>query len=185
MRLVNPYPYSTVLSETLLLAEARIPGLLGCPAFSLSRIDDATLQGWNEQWRPHMPQGQAWSDWDWREEMSCWRGRKVRRRFDAAIWSGQRRLCGLVVGLPSRRRSNLTIRALQGCPLADHPLKGNILAIVDELADMYGTALGCRELRFWKPLQGMVPTYQRMDYELVLRKGIPLYCRRPLPRDSG
>lgn len=127
---------------------------------------------------PNIPAGEPWSDWDWRATMRA-RRPKLRRPFELAIWSGEH-LCGLAYGAPSLRRQNLTIRALQGSPVADHPLRRNILAIVHEVASMYGTALGCQELRFLKPLAGMLPFYERLGFQLASpRKGV-VHCTRPL-----
>lgn len=175
----TPFPYRLVLRETFDFALSKLPDLIGtCPLTGLTFIDQNALLAWETQWLPHMPPGQPWSDWDWAAAMGM-RRPKYRRRFDMAIWS-QDRLCGLAYGAPSLRRRNLTIRVLQGSPVADHPLKGKILAIVIEVSAMYGTALGSEELRFAKPLQGMIPRYERLGFKLATPSKGVIHCVRPL-----
>jgi hypothetical protein len=177
--LLAPFPYRALLQETFVVARARIPTLIGtCPLTDLTWINDRALDAWERQWVPQLPAGKEWSDWDWRG-VAASRSPKLRRRFDVAVWSDDH-LCGLAYGVPSLRRQNLTIRALQGSPVANHPLRGKILAIVHELAAMYGTALGCQELRFSKPLPGMIPYYEGLGFKLARpQKGV-IHCARPL-----
>lgn len=175
------FPYRQLLRETFDFALPRLRGLIGgdCPVTDLTFIGAEALDAWQTQWVPQIiPSGEAWSDWDWRGAMAA-RSPKLRRRFDVAIWSDDQ-LCGLAYGCPSLRRQNLTIRALQGSPVADHPLKGKILPIIHEVAAMYGTALACEELRFSKPLDGMIPYYSRLGFRLATpAKGV-IHCVRPL-----
>ncbi len=149
-----------------------LPALTG-----LTFIDDDAIERWRSQWLPVMPDGEEWSDWDWAQEMSRWSAK--RNRFDMAIWSGDF-LCGLALGRSSLRKQNFSICVLQGSPIDNHPLKRQILPIVIEVGLMYGTALGCHELRFLKPLRAMIPVYERMNFQLVRTSRGMQYCARPL-----
>jgi hypothetical protein len=174
----RPFPYRQLLSEVHALAKVRLPTLLAAQLTALTRIDAVTLEAWERQWLPEMPPGEEWSDWNWKGGMAR-RRPKRHKRFEVAIWSDEH-LCGLALGAPSLRRRNLTIRVVQGSPLANHPLKGKILPIVIELASMYGAALDCQELRFSNPLTGMIPVYERVGFRLVReRKGV-VHCSRLL-----
>ena len=108
----------------------------------LTDINRHSLRAWEQQWLPAMPAGKEWSDWDWSRGMARWR--KCADRFEVAVWSGNQ-LCGLAVGKPSAGRGNLSLHAIQGSPIENHPLKGKILPIVIDTAGAYGTALQCKE----------------------------------------
>lgn len=144
----------------------------------LTGIDQRALDAWEAQWVPAASPGQPWSTWNWKTEAKNWY--KCIDRFEVAIWS-EGCLCGLAIGKPSDRRNNLSVYLMQGCPIEDHPLKGKILGIVLDVAEAYGTALSCRELRLVQPLRGMLPYYRKLDFRLVRcgKNALP-YCVREL-----
>lgn len=177
--LFQRYPYRAILAATFDAALEKIPQMIpACPNIHFTFINNSALEVWEEQWIPHLPPDKEWAKWDWRATMNA-RRPKRHRRFDVAIWSGLH-LCGLAFGAPSLRRQNLTIRALQGSPIAGHPLKGKMLDIIHELAAMYGTALGCQELRFSKPLPGMIPRYEALGFVLAQPSKNVIFCGRQL-----
>lgn len=161
--------YETILAE--------ICPYIGPSLTDLTEINWSAIRAWESQWRPSMPQGKIWSDWDWRTDTRAWK-RHV-DCFEVAVWSGNQ-LCGLGVGKPSANRNNMSVYLLQGSPVANHPLSGKILAIVLDVAAAYGTALGCRELRLVRPLSGMVGKYQSLGFRLVSSSGSAPYCVRRL-----
>jgi hypothetical protein len=146
---------------------------------NLTFIDERALAAWEDQWLPAMPPDKPWSDWDWREEMRRWSG--YRRRFDMAIWAADQ-LCGLTLGTSSHRKQNFSLRALQASPVENRRLKGHIAAIAIDVGHMYGTALGCKELRLLRPLPGILPLYLGPEFRFQLAKtslGVR-YCVRAL-----
>jgi hypothetical protein len=147
------------------------------PLTNLTGIDRRALHCWEQEWRPATRQDQPWSEWDWRAGVQRWT--RCIDRFEVAIWSGEQ-LCGLAIGKPSDRRQNLSIYAVQGSPVENHPLRGKVLPIVIDVAGAYGTALGCKELRFVNPLPGMIRVYERLGFELETRTVVAPYCVRPL-----
>jgi len=167
------FPYRQLVADTLKHALSELS-----PSFptltSLTHVDQAAIAAWKEQWLPAMPTGEVWSTWDWEAEIARWE-RRTRRRFDMAIWSHDE-LCGLAIGRPSLRKQNFSICAVQGSPVDTHALKGKILPIVIDVARMYGTALGCEELRFLKPLKGMIPVYEGFDFRLARSSRGMQYC---------
>ena len=176
------YPYQEVMAATRLTVRKRAAAAV--PALSaITRIDDDALEAWRQQWLPaidaakDMPGWSDWSDWDWGKEMQ--RSSLGPKRFDMAIWSGGQ-LCGLALGRTSPKRNNFSVYVMQSVPVVDHPLKGHIIPIVIDISTSYGTALQCRELRFLKPLTGMIPVYERFRFELVRTSQHVQYCRRSL-----
>lgn len=173
---IQRFPYREIVAETRRIATERLRQSL--PALTaLTAIDDESLDAWQSQWLPVMPPDQEWSDWDWAKEMLRWSGK--RNRFDMAIWSDDH-LCGLMIGRSSPRRHNFSVCVMQGSPVDAHPLKRQILPVVVEVGAMYGTALGCRELRFLKPLQSMIPLYEQWDFRLARTSRGVQYCARSL-----
>lgn len=156
---------------------ASLAPFLDAPLTDLTDIDEAALECWEQQWLSAIPRGEPWSGWDWRDESRGWR--RHLDRFEVAIWSGEQ-LCGLAIGKPSERRQNLSIYVAQGSPVRDHPLKGQIMPIVLDVAGAYGTALSCRELRLVNPLAGPLRRYEALGFALENPKGAPPYCVRPL-----
>ena len=173
---IKRFPYRQVMTETYQLALSRIAAILP-DLTDLTFIDETALTEWQQQWLPAMPPGHPWSDWDWGAEMQRWAGQ--RHRLDLAIWSREH-LCGLAIGRSSPRKQNFSFRVLQGSPIDQHPLKGQILPILIEIGTMYGTALDCRQLRFLQPLPGMIPVYERMGFRLARTSGGVHYCVRSL-----
>jgi hypothetical protein len=144
----------------------------------ITAIDKWALAAWREQWRPAMPHGKPWTDWNWQAEADGWQKRHV-DRFEVAIWSNDQ-LCGMAIGKPSAARNNLSIYLLQGHPLANHALKGALLGVILDIAEAYGTALNCRELRLVKPLGGALPLYQKAGFRLEKPKSVAPYCVRSI-----
>ncbi|MFM2044959.1 MAG: hypothetical protein RLY86_3535 [Pseudomonadota bacterium] len=149
------------------------PGLLT----DIRDIDDAALSCWRREWLPCTPPDRAWSDWDWSREVRAWR-RHV-DCFEVAIWSDNH-LCGMALGKPSDARNNMSVYLLQGSPVPNHPLSGQVLPIILESAASYGYALGCRELRLVKPLDGPMSRYQSMGFRLVNARSSAPYCVRSI-----
>jgi hypothetical protein len=177
------FPYKRVLREVYKHGLVALPTLLEAPLTDLTFIDFVALDAWECQWLPVMPDGEEWSDWNWRIAMSG-RSPPPSKRFELSIWSNDD-LCGLAFGAPSQRRQNLTIRALQGSPVANHPLKGKILPIVNEVASMYATTLGCQELRFSQPIPEIIPFYERLGFRLARPQKHVVYCVRSLRIGEG
>jgi hypothetical protein len=173
--ILRRFPYRQVQTETLREVMAR--NSIGGGSFSLSPINGKALEAWRTHWVPALPEGEIWSDWRWDIEMR--RGALGPRRFDLAIWD-YGHLCGLALGRSSARRQNLTVEFVQGSPVDLHPLKGQILPIVIRVGTFYGTALGCQELRFLKPLDGMIPIYERFGFRLARTSLRVQYCTRSL-----
>jgi hypothetical protein len=157
------------------VALAAIAPFIGAPLTDISSINSKALRAWREQWLPAMPEGKEWSDWDWAAQLGNWT--KHIDRFEIAVWSGET-LCGLAIGKPSQKRQALSIYALQGSPIENHPLKGKILAICIDAALAYGTALGCQELRLVKPVGGIIGRYGRLGFTLVRPYNAAPYCTR-------
>jgi hypothetical protein len=177
-----PFNYAQLRSDTYQQVLLDVARFLDKPLTDLTGITHHAVASWEQQWLPGMPQGLPWSDWDWKAEISNWS--RQHDRFELAIWSGSS-LCGLAIGKPSGSRENLSIYAMQGCPDATHPLKGRILTIVIEVAEAYGTALKCKELRFVSPLAGAISRYAARGFRLETPRNAPSYCVRPLYREES
>ena len=179
MSLLSPFPYRRLAADALQAGLQRLAPIIP-ELTNLTFIEADTLRAWREQWRPHL--STEFQHWDWEIELQSrkWtRFTTARRRFDVAIWSGDR-LCGLALGRLSLRKQNLSICLLQGCPIDWHPLKGKILPIVADVGSMYGTAVGCEEFRFLQPLPGMIRIYGKLGFQLARTSRGVQYCALPL-----
>jgi hypothetical protein len=173
----NRCRYDILREETNQYMLSELSPFIGESLTDITDIDAKALTCWERQWRPNMPSGKSWSDWNWPEDSLRWE--KHIDRLSIAVWSGEQ-LCGLALGKPSQARNNLSIYLLQGSPVESHALKGKVLPIVIDVASAYGTALGCRELRLVKPLSGMVGKYQDLGFQLEKDHRSAPYCVRSL-----
>jgi hypothetical protein len=149
--------------------QAKISVSLDVP-ISLSSINKAALQAWQNHW---MPRSTRPGGWNWREQRS--RLASTVSRFDVAIWSGEV-LCGLAIGKPSKGPSHLTIQLLEGNPAETHPLKGSVAECAVEAGISYARLLEKAQLRLLRPLPGALPTYRRLGFKLEPESLKAPYC---------
>lgn len=124
----------------------------------------------------------AWADhprrrvsWPWPVMVADYQ-RNHPERFEVALWSGDT-LCGLALGRPSRSKSVLTVKYVEGNPDLEHPLKGLVAAIAIATAHAYAKALGSTLLRLDAPLEPLVPLYRDdFGFTLVLEGTRVAYC---------
>jgi hypothetical protein len=97
-------------------------------------------------------------------------------RFDVAIWQGGE-LCGLAVGRPSTGNDNVTIHVLErrrDCLR----LKGWIAQIATDVAEAYAKILGKQWVKLKDPVREVIPTYERLRFELAENIKSTKYYRR-------
>lgn len=155
--------YAAATSELQLTVHAR-----------LVSINQEALNAWTSDWRPRHAVTPLRGGWNWGEDAASYM--READAFHLAIWSNQK-LCGLAVGAPTKGHKSLVIHAFEGSPDPTHPLKGSILALVLEAADAYARVLGATRLRLHWPALELIPTYQRLGFELVTERSVQ-YCGR-------
>lgn len=135
-------------------------------------IDDRALDAWSLYWDGHSERRYGW---DWRVETSSWQ--TTLRRVDAAIWANEE-LCGLMIGMATKGRSNLRVDLLEGSPDKDHPLKGRIAYCVTEIAEAFGFAYGCDKVTLHRPLDDAIPLYEALGFVTELTPQKVRHCVR-------
>ncbi len=169
---------STIHSLVERSARSAEPSL---PPIAFTAITDEAIAAWDSpSWRssPHRR-----VDWDW--DYGRYRYRKRYARMETAIWSGTT-LCGLVLGRFSTARTVLQVNFVEGSPDPVQPLRGWVLRLVVQIADVLGEAYGANLLRFTEPAPHVQRKLLAMKTEQFryVAKVDPMpydYCDRDLP----
>jgi hypothetical protein len=151
---------------------ARIRPGLDETKINLTRINDAAIQAYAEQWGalPPNPHG----DFDWNYNVDAFSRETC--PFSVAIWYGDT-LCGLGVGV--KRNGRVDLALMEGSPDPDHPLKGLIAAIVIDCAAAFAREWRVSMLRLKKPLEALLPFYEsKLGFTIVRPRNQPIYCER-------
>lgn len=172
--LVRRYMQIRSAAYASVVADAETTGAIAVP-LCLTGIMPAALTAWEQSWAPHGDDPSRPGGWNWVQIAGVYS--RHPDAFHLAIWSGLA-LCGLSAGRPSRGHHYLAVNFLEGSPVADHPLKGQVLPLVLAAATAYGRALGAASLRLNNPLPGAVPLYERQGFTLVWGRGTGPYCER-------
>lgn len=115
--------------------------------------------------------GMKWHDrrvgWNW---FAVWRKFWFKpARFELAI-KVDGRLCGLLLGTPSRGRRHLSLYYLESCPDKTNPLRGKLLSIAVDAINLYADILGCKYTRIVDPLPPIIRFYEGAGYVLASKK---------------
>ncbi|MER2265640.1 hypothetical protein [Methylobacterium oxalidis] len=132
----------------------------------LTAIDDATLAAWELQWSE--------SRFPWRRIVG--QARPYIRRFEIAIWVGGD-LLGLCVGRASRGPDNVTLHYVER-RRGSNGLKGSVAEIATDAAETYAVIIGRRQLKLKDPVEGAVPLYRALGFELAGSYRGSTYFRR-------
>jgi hypothetical protein len=103
-------------------------------------------------------------DWDWRKQQAYWK-KKRPRYWEMAIWH-KAKLCGLVIGVPTRGKTRLYIEGIEGSPTRSDPLSGKIMQIALFASERYAEALGCQEIWIVDPAEGLLDAYKKLGYNV-------------------
>jgi hypothetical protein len=159
--------------------EIRGAGSLAAPVL-LRRYDGMAEAAWHADWQGHRHVSGS-GGWNWPEIVrSRW---KRPSAFRLAIWSGAA-LCGLAIGHPSKRspaggRKTISVNLIEAAPFA-HPLRGFIKLVTVTYATEYGRLLGSTRVRLIDPLPGVIPSYTKLGFSIILKGDQPLYCEREI-----
>lgn len=104
--------------------------------------------------------------WTWHDLWSYYRAVHV-RRFEVRVRS-RGVLCGLGIGRPSKRKTQLGLDFIQGNPDRNHPLKGQVTSLVLLTAYEYARLIGAIDLRIYNPDPNLVRFYsEAFKYRFV------------------
>jgi hypothetical protein len=143
-------------------------------SLELSEIDETALECWEIAWPRFHPGAHYDGNFPWRAIAQ--QIRPTPRRFDLAIWLDFG-LCGLCAGMASKNDAHVAINFIERFH-GPNPLKGLIVPIAVECADAYAYILGKRTLKVRNPLDGVLPTYEALGFELVRPRKVAPYCVR-------
>lgn len=144
-------------------------------AFRLTGLTTAALTVWERTWAPRVHDPAQPGGWDWVQIAEVYA--RYPDAFQVAIWSDSA-LCGLSVGRPSRGHHYLAVDFLEGSPVRNRPLRGQVLPLVVAAASAYARILGATSLRLVNPLPGVIPLYEQLGFTLVWGRGSGQYCER-------
>ena len=161
--------YRDIRLAALRRTEEIVATLLAPVPVALTGIGQSALDAFQEQWVEHPRRRHAWP---WSEMVRDGR-RNAPDRFEVAVWSGQT-LCGLAIG--PTRPAFCRVDDLEGAPVADHPLKGHVFAVVSGAVVAYAKALGKSEVRLDNPLKAVVPLYENYGFTLAEPPSEAPYC---------
>lgn len=142
---------------------------------NITEIDTNAIQAWRNTWLPQNTRQPPNGGWNWDEVKSKY-ARKP-KHFCAAIWSNSE-LCGLAVG--ELNKTAVKIEAIEGSPVAHHPLHGLILAVSLEYATKYAQASGLREIWAIEPGEAIVDSYLRFGFAVGRAADGRRICKRCL-----
>ena len=94
--------------------------------------------------------------WDWNEVCKIYRPKP--KRFELAIWHGQKQLAGAVIGKPTCSGGKLRLDFIESSPLGT-PLDGLITDIVIRVGIAYAEAIGATQVRIMKPVNERVKNH--------------------------
>jgi hypothetical protein len=149
------------------------------PELRISDIDEEAMEAWRRTWVGTHPSGMG--NWNWPALVEQLPRRAAVLPF--AIWHGTD-LCGLALGLASRRRANGSRHTVTLTHVERRPepppvlLRGHVVLLAVEVALNYGRAIGARRVRLRKPDRNLLGHYQRYGFRTVWENGIPVYCER-------
>jgi hypothetical protein len=105
--------------------------------------------------------------WDW---TNWYQGfRRSPNRIEVAAYVGEA-LRGLFLGTVVQPKDGTALRVqihyIEGCP-GPHELKGQVIALMLDLAEAYALVIGAKELRIVQPLERLIPYYEGYGLKLV------------------
>lgn len=148
-------------------------------SINITDIDSDSMQAWKNTWLPNSMRQPPNGGWNW-EAIKSKYSRKP-KHLSAAIWSNTE-LCGLVVG--DLNKTAVKIDAIEGSPVAHHPLRGLILAIGLEYAAKYAQASRLQEIWAIEPGEAIVGLYLRLGFAVGNAPDGRRICKRRLNHDE-
>jgi hypothetical protein len=134
--------------------------LLDAPITICSMNRDAAAK-WQETWPSQRTPPEGGWDWPAFQDMS---NRKV-DEFCVAIWHGDTTLCGLFLLIVDG--NSVRIKAIEGNPDDNHPLKGYVVAIGIDVAERLADAMERPEVWLVEPADGLIDLYvNELKFEL-------------------
>lgn len=128
-------------------------------------VDEKDIYYVEREWKPREDNIYPIFDWGIIKNRSS----KKPRAMMLSIYDNDL-LCGLASSIPSKGTgsvfSNVTLNYIQGAPKGINPIKGSILGITLDAMYLYGKNLGKNNLYINRPLQGVVPYYEKMGFSL-------------------
>jgi hypothetical protein len=149
------------------------------PGLRFADIETSTLEVWHRTWRGVHASGAG--NWNWPGLVEQLPHRAA--VLPIAIWYGDD-LCGMALGLASRRRANgsrhtVTLTHIERRPEPPGvPLRGEVVSLAVEVALRYGLAIGARRLRLRNPDVNLLKYYEVIGFKAVWKNGIPVHCER-------
>jgi hypothetical protein len=128
---------------------------------TVTAITTRAVEAYETQWN----QSARLVSWDWGRQVELWRAKRP-SYWEMAVWHKQK-LCGLVVGGPSRRRKRLYVEGIEANP-EENPLKTNIIPVALLAAEQYAVAIGCNEVWLVCPPDELFPIYEKTGYNIRL-----------------
>jgi len=143
------------------------------PSVTIRLMDSGAAAKWGETWSSDRtpPEG----GWDWPAISDGCRGKTD--DFCIAIWHGGTTLCG--VFLLAVRGIAVQLRAVEGNPDENHPLKGSVIAIGIDVAERFAGLLRRQEIWLVEPADGLIDLYvETFGYELAESDDGRRICKR-------
>lgn len=125
---------------------------------ALKVIDEGVLSDWREQWKDSVALKFPNGSWNWEELNRKYASRC--KRLDLAIYHNGN-LEGLVLGKITKGRLVIRIDYLQGSPLAESALKGQITSIATVYATYVGLAVDATHISIVNPVNYLVEEHYR------------------------
>ncbi|MBA5202877.1 hypothetical protein H2Y57_04110 [Pectobacterium aroidearum] len=127
---------------------------------SFEKITHSHCEEVNNKWRVPLKRNNITLNWH----------RKItknREKIDVSVHCDVF-LCGLMLAQYSRRRININIRFLEGCPYADkNPLLGNLIPIALIVVEQFALAYGAEQVTISNPEKYLLPIYRQYGYDLT------------------
>lgn len=164
----------------LAMDDALEQGLCGAE-LRITDIDRRALEQWQAAWRGEHPSGAG--GWNWPGLVDALPHRAA--VLPIALWYGED-LCGMALGIASRRRLNgsrhtVTLTHVERRPTPpDVPLRRQVIRLAVSAARYYGISVGAQRLRLRWPDRRLLPYYQQHGFEIAWNGDTPVHCEREI-----
>jgi hypothetical protein len=146
----------------------------------LAGFGASVFQEIKRTWVPHPDRKLHWDWWVWHGNFA-----RSPDRFEAVV-----RLDGTLLGLILGEHraatigegARLEVAYLEGKP-GDHPLKGQMLPLLLDIAYYYAHVRHGTEVRLFDPAPGLITLYHALGYVLDSSTAHPMFCSKMLKKD--
>jgi hypothetical protein len=128
---------------------------------TIRQMDRSAIAKWQETWPSQRSPPEGGWDWPAIHDLS----RRKTDEYCVAIWHENTTLCGLFLLIVDG--NSIRVKAIEGNPDDNHPLKGFVVAIGIDVAERLADALGRKEIWLVEPADGLIELYVNvMGFEL-------------------